>query len=287
MPEPPPEPEPPAEGLERRARRQSHDGRGHREGGEVPPGRSDHRDVSCSWGAVPWGFWSARSAWATEPWCRVRAARASSGPISASSVSRARLQLAAGLLERRPRGLLVRAAGLAQDADHASAQLGVGRDHVDHEVGPGPAQPHHDRRREPVEDELLGGAGLEPGGAGDHLRTGVDGEQHVDVSGQLGLRVGGHQQRQRPPLPGDSEGTGDVRRATGGGEADDDVATGRASQRRGPPARRRPRRSRPPRRGRRALRVVGDEQPGGGVEGGQQLGGVDERRAGPRCPAPK
>ena len=189
-----------------------------------------------------------------------------------------RLELAVGPLQRGPHVGLVGAAGLAQDADDPAAQLGVGGHHVDHEVGPGPAEPDHDGGREAVEHELLGGAGLEPGRAGDHLGAGVDGQQQVGGIGQLGPGVRRDQQRERAPPAGGSQGAGDVRRAAGGGEPDDHVA--RADLRGVPGAQlgvvldvldRRDQR-------RRAAGVVGDEQALGGVEGGQQLGGVDDRQ---------
>jgi hypothetical protein len=40
-----------------------------------------------------------------------------------------------------------------------------------------------------VELELLRGAGHEPGRAGDHLRTGVDGQDVLDLTGEPGPRV--------------------------------------------------------------------------------------------------
>ena len=76
---------------------------------------------------------------------------------------------------------------------------------VDHEVAVGLAQPDHRAGGDGVEHELGGGAGLHPGGAGDHL--GPDEHDDADVAG---VREQGRAVRRRPrgrcahpaPVPG-------------------------------------------------------------------------------------
>ena len=185
------------------------------------------------------------------------------------------LELAVGIVQRAPGLLGVGAGGLPEDADDAAAELGVRRDDVDHEVAPRAAEADHHGGRERVEDELLGGAGLEAGRAGQRLGPGAHGEQQVGVDGDLGVRVGGDEGCDGAELASPRESAGHERRTPGGREADGDVAGAQGlgllatevdvvldvldglEQ------------------GAGAAGVVGHDEPGRGVEGGAQLGGVE------------
>ena len=66
----------------------------------------------------------------------------------------------------------------------AGAQLVVRGVDVDHQVPVRLAEPDHRDRREHVQDELLGGAGLQPGRAGEDL--GADRRRTIDAVGERG-----------------------------------------------------------------------------------------------------
>ena len=106
-------------------------------------------------------------------------------------------------------------------------------DDVDHQVPERLPEPHHRDGRDRVQDELLGGPGLHPGRAGDHLRAddGVHG-----VVGQLGERAPrARRRRRRSALPHRAQLT---------------LRRGRRPSGRSPRVRRRRRPGRPRRRGR-------------------------------------
>jgi hypothetical protein len=90
---------------------------------------------------------------------------------------------AAGVGERGRAGRHGQAGGLGEHAHLAVAQLAVAGHHVNHEVGVRAAEPDHDRRGQRVEHQLLRGAGLHAGRAGDRLRAGVDRDVHVGERG--------------------------------------------------------------------------------------------------------
>jgi hypothetical protein len=195
------------------------------------------------------------------------------------------LELAVGGGQGGFAGGLVGAGGLGEDPEHPAAELLVGRDQVDHQVRPGPAELDHQRRGERVQDHLLRGAGLQPGGARDHLGPGVGGDHDVGQRRQRGVRVRGHQHGRRPGGAGGLQGAGDVRRAPGSSEADDEVLTGHGGRVRGAALLgvldvldRAEQRLQP-------AGVVGDHQPVRDVERRQQLGGVQDRQASRRTGA--
>jgi hypothetical protein len=134
-----------------------------------------------------------------------------------------RLDVAIGRIERVQ--ALVRAlpACLLQDHDRTAAQLGVARHHVDHQVGPGTAETHRDRRREAVQNELLRGGRLHPGGPGDHLRPGIGDDANVGELGQRCSRVGADECSGRADFPSPPQRPTDVRSSPAGRDADDDV----------------------------------------------------------------
>ena len=69
------------------------------------------------------------------------------------------------------------------DSSGSIAQLDVGRPHVDHQVAERLAEADHRDGRDDVEHDLLGGAGLQPGRAGDDLRSADELDRMVDEAG--------------------------------------------------------------------------------------------------------
>ena len=135
----------------------------------------------------------------TSRWCRAvrttppaasRAVRARSASTSPSRRTSASLRSPPESLEHPRAGVEVVTGGLGQDPDHPAVQLRVLGDHAGHQVGVGVPEPDHGRGGERVEHQLLGGAGLHPGGAGQHLGAGLDADVHVGHRGRLGGRVG-------------------------------------------------------------------------------------------------
>ncbi len=116
---------------------------------------------------------------------------------------------------------------------------------------------------------FCGGAGLEPGGAGDGLRSGVDRtEQVVGRESQLGLRVGRHEGGDRAQLARRARARSRRRACAPTRSADGDVAGAQARSLGAARPRRRPRRSRRPAGGPPAARVVGGEQASGALNVG-------------------
>ena len=92
-----------------------------------------------------------------------RRSRASSAPTPAASITTRRVELPAGR-PRAPRAPPPRCSRspVTQHAHRAAAQLGVRDPHAAHQRADRAPAPHHQRRRERVEDDLLGGARLQP-----------------------------------------------------------------------------------------------------------------------------
>ncbi len=147
----------------------------------------------------------SRSARRICPSARASASRAAPALTPASSVTTATFASPPAAVSACAAAVRVGAGGLGQDAQLAVAQLVVAGEHVGHQVGVGASQPHHRRRRQRVEHELLRRAGLHPGGPGEHLRAGVGRHVHVDAGRDRRRRVRrdehGVRRRARGPRP--------------------------------------------------------------------------------------
>ena len=84
------------------------------------------------------------------------------------------LDVAAAALEGLRRGARVDAGEFGDHRDGAVAQLAVGHAHVDHQPAVNASQAQHDGSGEDVQRDLLRGARLHAGRAGDHLRPRVE-----------------------------------------------------------------------------------------------------------------
>ena len=107
-----------------------------------------------------------------------------------------RFDVTARSFQRRRRGLRRSTRGGDDDSSGSIAQFDVGRPHVDHQVAERLAEADHRDGRDDVEHDLLGGAGLEPGRAGDDLRPADELDRMVDETAQLGVRIGRDADRQ-------------------------------------------------------------------------------------------
>src|SRR5581483_1088054 len=134
-----------------------------------------------------------------------------------------RLHLAAGGVEGGG-GLGRRAGGGGGDDPPGPVDelLAAGPD-VDHEVPERPAEPDHHHGRDRVEDELLGRAGLEPGGSGDDLGADDDLDGVVGGGRDERTRLAGQPDGEGARLPGGGEGAEHVGGASAGADADDGV----------------------------------------------------------------
>ena len=126
---------------------------------------------------------------------------------------------------RSPRSTLLfrRAAGEGDIAPRPLPQLGVVRHDADHQTAVRAAEPNHRHRRDRVEDELLGRAGLEASRARDHLRA-DDGRHLVlgDVARGASVRTGDGD-GERAARPGRLEGGEHERRPARRADGDDAI----------------------------------------------------------------
>ena len=128
-----------------------------------------------------------------------------------------------------PSGLLLGdAGGLCDDFLRPAAQLLIGLHHVHHQVLVGLAHTHHGGGGDHIQNQLLGGARLQTGGAGEHLGP------HHRLHGHLGglsdgaARVAGDGGGVTAHLPGVIQRPQHIGGAPAGGNADDQIVFGQA-----------------------------------------------------------
>ena len=164
------------------------------------------------------------SAFRTTPCARASRSRAAVRVDAREERDDRDLGVAAGAPERLVDAIVRLPGGEPDDPADATAELLVRRDDVDHQVAERLPDPDHRDGRDRVQDELLGGAGLEPRRPGDELAA--DDDRHVVVGEprELGARHAYDRDGQRSRTARLLERAHDVRVAPARADPDDHVS---------------------------------------------------------------
>ena len=118
---------------------------------------------------------------------------------------------------------MIDSGGCRDDALGAVDELGVGGADVDHQVAEGCAGADHDACGEHVQNKFCRGASLHAGGAGEDLGAGGGGDGDLGGAGKGGVGDAAEADGEGVVLAGVVDGSEDVGRAAGGGDADEGV----------------------------------------------------------------